>query len=100
MDDKITDMDVAENDTKEANSFCLEYDNDTNEFFLGLANKNEDDVDVKSYLILSTEFFERFFKTALRAIVDYENNTGKNFLQDLKNKVDKDNKNNLRDKEV
>lgn len=85
MDDIMKSSDDELN--KDTNSYCIEYCD--NQFFLGLADKGEDSVDVKAYLNFDGQFFYSFLQDVLKAIVRYQQATGKEFLKEFKKDVDK-----------
>ena len=72
-----------ENKRYESNSFCVKYENDN--FFIGLANTSDDDddIDLKAYMVCDKEDFEKFFASVLMAIVDHDRATGASFIKDF-----------------
>lgn len=65
-----------------ANSYCVLYEN--SEFVIGLANKEKEKVDVKAMITFSDKEFRKYFNTVCSAIMQFEKETGKSFIEEIK----------------
>lgn len=61
-----------------ANSYCIDYDD--GEFIVALGDKTNDAVEIKSVITFDKKNFEEYVNTVFEAILKYERETGKKFI--------------------
>ena len=68
-----------------ADSYCIEYISDEEEFFIALAkeNKAKKDFEVKAIMPLDIENFKSYVNEILKAIAEFQKETNRNLIQEM-----------------
>lgn len=66
-----------------ADSYCIEYVSDEDEFLIALAKKNENKFDIKAAMTLDVENFKSYFSEVLNAVECFQKNTNRNLIQEI-----------------
>lgn len=73
---------------KETNSYKVKYENEVFEFGFGKFNRDENELKIHTEFDLGLEDFKVYFTSILKAVFEYNEKTGKNFLEELSKKDD------------
>lgn len=73
---------------KETNSYKVKYENEVFEFGFGKFNRDENELEIHTEFDLGLEDFKVYFTSILKAVFEYNEKTGKNFLEELSKKDD------------
>lgn len=73
---------------KETDSYKVKYENEVFEFGFGKFNSDENELKIHTEFNLELEDFKVYFTAMLKAIFEYDEKTGKNFIEELSSKDD------------
>lgn len=74
---------IRSNIKKVVNSYKVKYENENFEFGFGKYNKVSNKLEIHTEFNLEVEEFKEYFSSILRAIFEYNEQTGKDFIKEL-----------------